>query len=124
MKLLITLFSILVFGWAFGQELPPSEMEGKHPHKMDKTKMLERLTQTLSLTEAQVKEIQAINKNYEKEELELEAQMKVLMDKKKEIREAKKSEIDKILTPEQKAKLIEMRKEKKTQWKEKRKKPE
>lgn len=104
MKVLLKCIPLLFIGFALAQT-PPDQ------GKMKKEKMIERLTENLDLSNDQVEAIKKIDQSFEAEEKQIEDQIKALRDQKKEIMKAKKAEIDKVLTDDQKAKLNEMKKE-------------
>lgn len=95
------------------QENPPKDFDGPPPPKrIDKKKMLERLTETLNLTAEQVQKIKEIDQSFEPQEKPIDDQIKALMEQKREIMKAKKAQIGAILTQEQKDKLKELRQQK------------
>ncbi len=123
MKTILKLISVFIFAFAMAQNSPPTpptpppppEMgcpEPPRPPKMDRKKMLERLSKTIELTPSQVAQIKKVDAAFEEKEREIDEKMKEIHEKRREIMKAKKAELDKILTPEQKEKLKEMRKEK------------
>ncbi len=120
MKTIVKFLPILfgVFVWA--QSPPPPPEHPPHP-KMSKEKMIEHLTKTLDLSESQVASIKEIDASFEHEESKIDGQLKALKEKKREIMQRKKEEIDKVLTTDQKAKLQEMKKDRREKRKERRK---
>lgn len=71
-------------------------------HEVSRDQKLQELKKDLNLTEAQVIKIKQIEDSFKEEKLELKKKMK-------EIRKREFDEIDNVFTPEQKAKLKEMR---------------
>ncbi len=112
MKTVLKLLPIFFVAFVFAQTPPPlpDDAPMPPPPKMSKEKMIEHLTRTLDLSEAQVNSIKEIDASFENEEAKIDGQLKALRNKKREIMERKKAEIDKILTVEQKAKMEEMKK--------------
>jgi Spy/CpxP family protein refolding chaperone len=76
--------------------------QDKNNNEVSRDQKLQELKKDLSLTEAQVLKIKQIEDNYKEEKLELKKKMK-------EIRKKEFDEIDNVFTPEQKAKLKELR---------------
>lgn len=90
-----------------------------HNHKRDvsvKEKnehRLKKMETELELTQEQTKKIEAINKNYEPKEQELQEKIKKIREEKKLVKKDKHEEIKAILTPEQIEKMESLKKEKK-----------
>lgn len=77
----------------------------EHRGKPDKGEMLERMKEKLNLSDAQVKQIQAIDAKYEGRESDLKSQMQALKQQHRALRDEKRAEIDKVLTAEQRDKI-------------------
>jgi protein CpxP len=86
------------------KKLTPEEKAQKHTDKM---------TTELGLSEEQAKEVYEINLSYAKSMLPIHDEIKKLKEQAKNERKKTKSDLDKVLTEEQKAKAIELRKNKK-----------
>ncbi len=67
--------------------------------------MIERLLEFLNLSDEQKKQFENIKNSFEKEDAEINEQLKEAMKKKKESWKTKKSEFEGILTAEQKDRM-------------------
>lgn len=77
----------------------------------DKGEMLDKMKEKLSLTDQQVSQIKAIDSKYSNQEQDFRNKMTKLREEHQALRDQKKSEIDKILSTEQRQKITEWRKE-------------
>lgn len=84
------------------EEKKNMSVEERAKHKTD------RMTKQLELSEDQAKQVYDINLDFEKENKALKAEAKKIKEKSKAKRLARKTEIEKILTPEQQAKVDEL----------------
>lgn len=90
----------------------PGGPEGKLGHRMDPARMLERMKTDLALTDEQVKKIEAVFKKQHEAAMALrkgEEGKPADREQLKALRDATKTQIDAILTPEQRAKMAELR---------------
>lgn len=107
-SVILSLFVIFMLGGTLD-----AQQKGKRA-KMNKSEMMEKMKERLSLTDQQVSQIQAIDAKYKSQEEDLKSRMKKVREEYKEVRKQKKNEIDQILTEEQRKKISE--------WKDKSKK--
>lgn len=77
---------------------------------LDKSAMMDRMKEKLSLTDQQVLKIKAIDAKYQNQEQELKAKMKYLKQEYTALRNKKKAEIDVVFTPEQRTKIKDWKK--------------
>ncbi|MDO5510503.1 MAG: hypothetical protein Q4F57_07385 [Weeksellaceae bacterium] len=87
----------------------------KSPEQRQEKKemMMQKMTETLSLTPAQVNQIREINEKYAAEESRLRAETSTLQNRRKEFHKRKKAEISSVLNADQRAKLENMKSERK-----------
>lgn len=81
--------------------------------KPNKTEMLAKMQEKLSLSDAQVTQIKGINDKYESREADVKARMQKIKEEHKAIRNEKKAEMDKVLTAEQREKIKAWKEERK-----------
>ena len=77
--------------------------------KRDKTEMLEKMKERLSLSDQQVTQIKAIDAKYLKQQQESKDKMTKLREEHQALRDQKKAEIDQVLTADQRQKMTDWR---------------
>ena len=122
---IITLAIGLASFTSFGQEDRVDRIDGPKKEKMSSEERAEsrtkHMTKTLSLTDAQAKEVSAINIKHAKEMEKLHVEMKALKEKMKKEKEASRTQIDALLTDEQRA-IVQQKHEERKKKKEEKKK--
>jgi Spy/CpxP family protein refolding chaperone len=107
--MVITLSSVTFAQDKQGKQNRPTKEEKKNMSVEEKSKLkTDRMTKQLELSEDQSKQVYDINLKHEKENKILQAEAKIIKEKRKASREEKRENLEKVLTPEQLDKAKEM----------------
>lgn len=122
--LMIALLGFAVVGNSvFGQDVPPSKKEKKPELSIEEKadKRTEKMTKELGLSEEQAKKVKALNMEHIQKMEETRAKMEAAKKEAHQNREEHEAALKTILTPEQAARLDEIKAEQKEKRAEKQK---